>query len=123
MTAPTPDPAYLELAAALGQPDLAADQLAAGNIDRLIRALGQCPACGGPMPPAKRTGRPRKWCSDKCRVAARGHSAGIMIDSRRAIDRMNEAFRKAESWATMAAVGDGVSLAIAVANGDEAGRS
>jgi len=27
----------------------------------------RCPACGGPLPPPARTGRPRRFCSDACR--------------------------------------------------------
>jgi len=26
-----------------------------------------CPACGGRMPAPKSRGRPRRWCSDRCR--------------------------------------------------------
>jgi hypothetical protein len=33
------------------------------------RVLPSCPVCGGELSRAK-TGRPRKWCSDKCRMAA-----------------------------------------------------
>lgn len=30
---------------------------------------GQCPQCGGPLPPKKPVGRPRVFCSARCRVA------------------------------------------------------
>lgn len=30
-------------------------------------ALPICRGCGGSLPPAARTGRPRQWCSDACR--------------------------------------------------------
>lgn len=29
-----------------------------------------CARCGGPLPVQRRQGRPRKWCSESCRVAA-----------------------------------------------------
>lgn len=29
--------------------------------------LAICQECHGPLPPAARTGRPRKWCSERCR--------------------------------------------------------
>lgn len=32
-------------------------------------APGQCPRCGTPVP-ARQTGRPAKWCSQRCRRAA-----------------------------------------------------
>ena len=34
-------------------------------------ADGECQECGGPLPPASGTGRPRRYCSDVCRSAAR----------------------------------------------------
>lgn len=34
-------------------------------------ADGECQECGGPLPPASDTGRPRRYCSDVCRSAAR----------------------------------------------------
>ena len=30
----------------------------------------RCPRCSGLMPPARRTGRPATWCSDRCKRAA-----------------------------------------------------
>lgn len=35
-----------------------------------LLATHRCPFCTGPMPPPKDTGRPRRWCSDRCRRAA-----------------------------------------------------
>lgn len=32
---------------------------------------GRCGRCGGPLPTPKGTGRPRRWCTDGCRWAAR----------------------------------------------------
>lgn len=32
---------------------------------------GRCGRCGGPLPAPKGTGRPRRWCKDGCRWAAR----------------------------------------------------
>lgn len=29
-----------------------------------------CPRCGGPMPQPRPTGRPARWCSDRCKRAA-----------------------------------------------------
>lgn len=34
-------------------------------------ADGTCQACGGPLPPVSDTGRPRKFCSNRCRSRAR----------------------------------------------------
>lgn len=30
----------------------------------------QCARCAGPLAPLRYPGRPRKWCSEACRVAA-----------------------------------------------------
>jgi hypothetical protein len=49
----------------------------------------ECPACGGAMPPQARTGRPRRWCSPRCRYAAHGASDAEMRERRALIDSIN----------------------------------
>ena len=57
-----------------------------------------CPVCGERLPrPAgtgRRQGRPRRWCSPKCRYAARGRSAAEMRARRAERDRINAHFPK-----------------------------
>jgi hypothetical protein len=36
--------------------------------------VDRCPECGGPMPAPERTGRPRVYCSRRCR-SRHGHAA------------------------------------------------
>lgn len=41
--------------------------------------------CGEPLPPKARTGRPRRWCTNRCRWAARretAHETRPIADSR-----------------------------------------
>lgn len=35
-----------------------------------VVVLPRCPHCSGPMPSSKSRGRPRRWCSDRCRREA-----------------------------------------------------
>jgi hypothetical protein len=64
-----------------------------------VTAERDCPACGGSIPPpagtGRRQGRRRRWCSPRCRYAARGRSDQTMRELRSSIDAMNEAFKEA----------------------------
>lgn len=45
------------------------------------------------MPDAKPTGRPRVWCSDTCRKAARGRTPAELEANRRRLAEMNARLR------------------------------
>ncbi len=47
------------------------------RVVRLPVQAPTCPECGGPMPPPKATGRPRKVCSDRCRDRRRRRRAAL----------------------------------------------
>ena len=48
-----------------------------------------CPMCCRPMPEAKATGRPRLWCSDTCRKAARGRTPAELEANRQHLAEVN----------------------------------
>jgi hypothetical protein len=58
-----------------------------------------CPACGGPLPPPAPTGRPRLWCSRRCRRVADGRAPDVVRRERSAVraelDRLNAYFTEA----------------------------
>jgi 5-methylcytosine-specific restriction endonuclease McrA len=42
-----------------------------------VSYTGRCRGCGGPLPPMKRHGNPRKWCSEACRVRVSQRGVGV----------------------------------------------
>jgi hypothetical protein len=53
-----------------------------------------CPYCGGPMPPKKPTGRPRRFCSDDWRNAARGRTDAEISHDLAVLAELNARYRR-----------------------------
>lgn len=53
------------------------------DVTRTRHSVGACQHCGGPMPPAKSTGRTRIYCAPACRKAAHENRRARMPDATR----------------------------------------